>query len=95
MKKRVKNKLIVNEIKRNAVSFVFNKKGDYKLYIAKKYWNKGSKDNGFLSIDGTDDYISCDYITGLGFNYICWIEKSAVNLRVLKSWNNKNHLVKT
>jgi hypothetical protein len=94
MNKRVKKKIEVNEMKREAVFVVNNKNGRYKMYIAKKYWNKGSKDNGFVSINGSDDYISYSYISNLGFNYICWVNKSAVDLTILKSWNNKNHLIK-
>jgi hypothetical protein len=94
MKKRLKKKIKDRELKTKAIFVIKNKNGQYKIYISKKFWNKGDKANGSMSIDKTGDYISVDYIRKLGFEYIGWIENSSIDLEVFKSWNNKNRLVK-
>ena len=94
MNKRQKKKIKDKEMNNKALFIINNMNGSYIMYVAKKYWNKGEKDKGFLIHDTTGDYISMGYINNLGFKYFGWINNSCVDIEPRKSWNNKNHLVK-
>ncbi|PEJ48230.1 hypothetical protein CN692_24300 [Bacillus sp. AFS002410] len=94
MNKRLKKKINDREKKKKAVYFLQNTIGHYKLYISKKYWNKGDKDKGCI-LKENGDYLSASYINELGFQYIAVVSNCHNgNLVIMKSWNNKNHLVK-
>lgn len=94
MNKRQKKKQKDNELRKKALFVLSNIEGNFIIYVAKKYWNRGDKlKMGFMQNDITEDYISCDYIHELGFEFIGWIENMNGNLEIRKSWNNKNHLV--
>lgn len=96
MNKRQKKK-IEDKKDRNSALFLLKglRGGFYKVFVAKKHWNKGCDKRGVLIHDTTGNYITMEYVESIGASYFGYIKNcGGIDLEVLKSWNNKNHLVR-